>query len=84
MMIEANYYGGTGMRREINLEMLKPDIWLTSHTDTLDLEARRARTVQEGVKVWVDPEGYREWVVSQREKFEATVNKEMGVPAKPQ
>ena len=66
------------------LEMLKPDIWLSPHTDTLNLEARRARTVKEGANAWVDPEGYRKWVVSQHEKFEATVKKEMGAAAKSQ
>ena len=39
------------------LEALKPDVWLSPHTETLNLEARRARTAKEGAKAWVDPEG---------------------------
>ncbi|MGQ0633987.1 MAG: subclass B3 metallo-beta-lactamase [Planctomycetaceae bacterium] len=53
------------------LEMLKPDIWLAPHTETFDFEGKRARAAKEGVKGWVDPEGYRKWVAGQREKYEA-------------
>jgi len=63
------------------LEMLKPDIWLDAHTQTFDFEAKRARVAKEGAAAWVDPEGYRKWVVAVREKFENTVNAEMGVAA---
>jgi metallo-beta-lactamase class B len=64
------------------LENLKPDIWLAAHTETFDFEGKRARSAREGVKAWVDPEGYRRWVAGQRELFEAVVNAEQGVPAK--
>ena len=43
------------------LETLKPDIWLHSHTDTMGFDAKRARAGTEGVRAWVDPEGYRKW-----------------------
>jgi metallo-beta-lactamase class B len=62
------------------LELLKPDIWLASHTAEFDFEAKRARAAAEGVKAWVDPEGYRRYVAGQRERFEANVKTEMGVP----
>lgn len=64
------------------LEMLKPDIWLHSHTDTMAFEAKRTRAATEGVNAWVDPEGYRRYVASERAKFEAEVDAEMGVSAK--
>jgi metallo-beta-lactamase class B len=63
------------------LEMLKPDIWLEAHTDAFNFEAKRLRAEKEGVRAWVDPEGYRKHVVAVREKFEATVNAEMEGPA---
>jgi metallo-beta-lactamase class B len=62
--------------------MLKPNIWLPAHLEIIDFEGKRARTASEGVQAWVDPEGYREWIVSAREKFEAEVNKEVGVTTK--
>jgi metallo-beta-lactamase class B len=62
--------------------MLKPDIWLGLHAEWYDPEGKRARAATEGVKAWVDPEGYRRWVAGEREKFEATVNKELGVMPK--
>jgi metallo-beta-lactamase class B len=61
------------------LEMLKPDIWLAHHTADFNFEAKRARAAQEGVKAWVDPEGYRRFVVDQRAKFETAVSAELGV-----
>jgi metallo-beta-lactamase class B len=64
------------------LETQKPDIWLASHTADMGFDAKRARAAQVGVQAWVDPEGYRQFVASQREKFEAVVNAEMGIPPK--
>jgi metallo-beta-lactamase class B len=64
------------------LETLKPDIWLGSHTADFGFDAKRAKAATEGVKAWVDPEGYRRFVVDQRAKFEAAVNAELGVPPK--
>jgi metallo-beta-lactamase class B len=82
--MDPSYPGiGDDYRRTLHtLELLKPDIWLASHTEMFDFEGKRARAATEGVKAWVDPEGYRLFVAAQREKFEAKVNKEMGVPAK--
>lgn len=64
------------------LETLKPDIWLDAHTDAYDFESKLARSASEGVKAWVDPEGYRQFVVAKRENFETTVNQELGVRVK--
>ena len=62
--------------------MLKPDIWLDPHNETYAFETKLARSAKDAAKAWFDPEGYRKWVFSRREKFEATVDQEMGVPAK--
>jgi metallo-beta-lactamase class B len=81
---DPSYPGiGDDYRRTFHvLEMLKPDIWLDPHNESYGFDAKLARSAKEGVKAWLDPEGYRKWVVSKREKFEATIDKEMGVPAK--
>jgi metallo-beta-lactamase class B len=60
------------------LEMLKPDIWLGAHNDDYGLERKLARSAQEGVRAWVDPEGYRKWVVAQRAKLDAAIEREVG------
>jgi metallo-beta-lactamase class B len=66
------------------LENLKPDIWLHSHTDTMGFAAKSARVGTNGVRAWVDPEGYRKWVASERAKFEGAIDAEMSAPAKAQ
>jgi metallo-beta-lactamase class B len=65
------------------LEMLKPDIWLSSHTDFFDFEEKRKIFDTEGVKAWIDPEGYRIRIAGERSKFEAEINTELGIPTKP-
>jgi metallo-beta-lactamase class B len=76
--IQENY------RRTLRtLEILKPDIWLAPHTETYDFEGKLARSATEGVKAWVDPEGYRRWLIAQRENLEATVDRELGLKATP-
>ncbi len=66
------------------LEMLKPDIWLSSHTDFFNFEEKHKRAASEGVNAWVDPEGYRLRIAGERVKFEAEINKELGVKNKTQ
>ena len=61
---------------------LKPDSWLHSHTDTMGFEAKRARVAAEGVRAWVDPDGYRKYVAGETAAFQAVVDGEKGVPAK--
>jgi metallo-beta-lactamase class B len=65
------------------LESLHPDIWLAHHTEYFDLEGKRTRAPSEGVKAWVDPDGYRQWVASKRRAFENEVDREMGVKKPP-
>ncbi len=57
--------------------MLRPDIWLNHHTQVFDLEGKRKRVAAEGVKAWVDPEGYRRFVARQRRTFEDEVDAEL-------
>jgi metallo-beta-lactamase class B len=61
------------------LESLHPDIWLAQHTEYFDLDGKRKRAATEGVKAWIDPEGYRRWVASKRRAFEDEVDAEMGL-----
>ena len=75
--IEANY------RRTLRvLEQLKPDIWMFPHAETWDFEAKLARSKNEGVNAWVDPQGYRLWLWAQRDNLEATISQELGIVAK--
>lgn len=76
---DPSYPGiGDDYRRTLHtLEMLKPDIWLSPHTVDCNFHGKRTRAVSEGVRAWVDPEGYRKWAVSQRRGFEDIVDKEM-------
>lgn len=57
------------------LSELKPDVWLTPHTEVFDFEAKRARAEREGARAWVDPKGYKAWVAAQRAAFEAELAK---------
>jgi metallo-beta-lactamase class B len=79
-----SYFGiGNNFRRTLHvLETLKPDIWLSPHTETHDQDGKASRAKTEGIKAWVDPDGYRLWLVAQRENFEATVNEELGTKVK--
>ena len=60
------------------LESLQPDIWLSSHNEFFNFEIKRKRAITEGVKAWVDPEGYRLRMAGERAKFEAVINTELG------
>lgn len=60
------------------LATLHPDIYLAYHTEFFDLEGKRARAASEGVKAWVDPDGYTRWVAEQTANFEKLVAKESG------
>jgi metallo-beta-lactamase class B len=62
------------------LATLKPDIWLDAHGDVFDFEGKREAATRDGPAAWVDPEGYRKWLAGSREKFQATVNAELGSP----
>ncbi len=61
-------------------EMIKPDIWLAQHNEYYDLEGKRKRAETEGVKAWIDPEGYRRFVAGKKRAFEDEVDEELGAP----
>ena len=62
------------------LEILKPDIWLAQHNEYYDFEGKRKRVETEGVKAWIDPEGYRRFVAGKKRVFEDEVDEELGAP----
>jgi metallo-beta-lactamase class B len=70
-------------RTHHRLEMLKPDIWLAQHNEYYDLEGKRKRAETEGVKAWIDPEGYRRFIAGKKRAFEDEVDEELGVPKAP-
>jgi metallo-beta-lactamase class B len=73
--IESDY------RRTLHfLEMLKPDIWLAQHNEYYDLEGKRKRAATQGIKAWIDPEGYRRFIAGKRRAFEDQVDLELGAP----
>lgn len=61
------------------LEMLKPDIWLAQHNEYYDLEGKRRRAQSEGIKAWIDPEGYRQFISGKKRAFEDQADEELGV-----
>lgn len=58
------------------LEMLKPDIWLAQHNEYYDLEGKRERAKLQGIRAWMDPEGYRVFIAGKKRAFEDEVDKE--------
>lgn len=85
-MTGAGSYPGIGddYRRTLHkLEMLKPDIWLASHTDWFDFDGKRARSAAQGIAAFVDPEGYRRFIAKQRRAFEDEVDEELRPPPPP-
>lgn len=69
------------------LEMQQPDIWAGHHCEYFNMEGKKKLYAKEGVKAWMDPEGYRLFIASKRRAFEDEVDAEMGVkkptPKKP-
>jgi metallo-beta-lactamase class B len=64
------------------LEMLKPDMWFGYHTEYFDMEGKLKRVATEGVKAWVDPDGYRQFIAGKKRAFEDEVDGELR-PANP-
>jgi metallo-beta-lactamase class B len=58
------------------LESLTPDIFLGAHVGFFDMDAKRARVATEGVRAWVDPEGWKRHLADSKAAFEALVAKE--------
>ena len=60
------------------LESLHPDIWLSPHTDAYNFSEKKKRAATEGVKAWVDPEGYAKFVARVKAAYEKEIAKEQG------
>ena len=58
------------------LEELKPDIFISYHAEAFDFPTKRARAATEGVKAFVDPDGYRAYVANGKSKIEQLVAQE--------
>jgi metallo-beta-lactamase class B len=59
-------------------EMLRPDILLGAHAEWFGYEQKRERARTEGVRAWVNPEEYRQFVARQKRAFEDEVDLELG------
>ena len=60
------------------LEGLKPDIWLTCHTDFFNFEQKQKLAATKGPAAFVDPVGYRQRIASAKKNFETVIKKETG------
>jgi metallo-beta-lactamase class B len=65
------------------LEAMNPDIWISAHNADMDFDAKRVRAATEGTRAWVDQEGYRKFLATNRERLEATVAAERRAVAEP-
>jgi metallo-beta-lactamase class B len=79
-LVENPSYPGIGndfRRTHHLLEMLEPDIWLAPHNDYYGLAEKCLATAKEGAAAWVDPEGYRRFIATEKRQFEDQVDVEM-------
>lgn len=78
LLTDPNYLGIADdyHRTFATLSALKPDIWLSSHTEYMDFDGKREMAKTGGVSAWIDPEGYRAFLASQREAFDARITAE--------
>jgi metallo-beta-lactamase class B len=82
-LVHAPSYPGIAddYRRSIAwLETLQPDIFLAAHGGFFDFAGKRTRARTEGVRAWVDPEGYRQRIAKQKSAFEELVARETATP----
>jgi metallo-beta-lactamase class B len=57
----------------IILDSLRPDIWLTAHSELFGFDDKRAAAIDRGVAAWVDPAGYRNYVADSKSAFDTLV-----------
>jgi metallo-beta-lactamase class B len=69
-------------RTHHKLEMLNPDIWLAQHNEYYDLAGKAQRAKTQGLKAWMDREGYRQFIASKKRAFEDECDRELGVVPK--
>jgi metallo-beta-lactamase class B len=79
--VSPSYPGiGNDLRNTFHkLEMLKADIWLSSHTDFFNMPEKAAQSKTKGIEAFVDPNGYRAYIQQARQTFEAVGNAELGI-----
>src|SRR5262252_2047611 len=53
----------------VEMGNLHPDIWLATRPSSFNFEGKRARVAAIGVRAWVDPDGYRIWLMDEKAKF---------------
>jgi len=58
------------------LESLQPDVFLAAHAGAFGLAGKRTRSATDGVRAFVDPEGYRRRVAASQATFEAKMAEE--------
>jgi metallo-beta-lactamase class B len=78
-LVKAPSYPGIAddYRRSFRLlESLTPDVFLGAHVGFFDMGDKRARAASQGVRAWVDPEGFKRHVSDSKAGFEALVAKE--------
>jgi pimeloyl-ACP methyl ester carboxylesterase len=61
------------------LASLHPDIWLATRPESFGFERKRKLVASEGVRAWVDPDGYRLWLMDERGKVTGRVTAERRV-----
>jgi metallo-beta-lactamase class B len=59
------------------LESIEPDIWLDLHNEKFRFSEKMKKSAEMGAEAWVDREGYRQYIIDARRKFEETIAKEM-------
>lgn len=58
------------------LSSLHPDIWLPSHTDFFDFDAKSKRVMPNGENPFADPKGYEKYIASARATLDAEIETE--------
>ncbi len=78
LLIEPSYPGILDdYRRSLTLlESLPAEIWLAPHASQCGFQAKRERASTEGVRAFVDPEGYRAQLASWKAALERTLAQE--------
>lgn len=71
--------GGDFRRTHHLWERLEADIFLAAHAEWFGYEEKRRRTAAEGVRAWVNPEEYRQFVARYKRQFEDQVDRELRV-----
>lgn len=58
-------------------EMLEPEMWFGHHTEYFDMQGKLKKVASDGPAAWVDPEGFRKFVVGKKQAFEQEFDAEL-------